>query len=266
MISLPLLKKEFRSNWKFLLVLSIVLSFYSSVIITMFDPDMASLLDGFSKNMPELMQAFGMSNAGTDFMGFVVSYFYGFFALIFPLIFVIAMSSRLLSKYIDNGSLAYLLATPNKRTTLLLTQFVFLWICLFVVACVLSGVGIFMVSLCFPDALDVGKYFLLNVNVFAIQFCIGSICFFISTVINDPRRALMFSIAFPVSFYIMHMLANLGGNMDFFKYLTVYTLYDPTGLIAQEQNAIFGLLGLFGIGFVLYALSLSFFKKRDLNV
>ncbi|MGE7787901.1 hypothetical protein [Lysinibacillus sp. NPDC096259] len=63
--------------------------------------------------MPELMSAFGMSNKGNTLIEFLSTYLYGFLLLMLPLVFIIMSANKLIMGYIDNGSTAYLIATPN---------------------------------------------------------------------------------------------------------------------------------------------------------
>lgn len=266
MLSLPLLKKEIKSNIKIFIIILFVLNFYSYVIITMFNPKLGELLEGFSKSMPQLMAAFGMTNPGTTLLAFLITYFYGFFALIFPLVFIIMLTNRLISKYVDNGSMAYLLASPNSRKRIVLTQMLCIWLFLALMILVVFCVGVLASHFLFPNALDIKNYFLANLNVLAIQFAISGICFFIACFMQDAKRAMSISIGVPVGFYLLQMVANLGGNMENFKYVTLYTLYNPADLIAGKTSAMISMLLLFAIGICFYTLAYHAFNKRDLNV
>ena len=39
---------------------------------------------------------------------------YGFLLVVFPMVFLILLANRLLTRYLDRGSIAFLLATPNQ--------------------------------------------------------------------------------------------------------------------------------------------------------
>ena len=65
--------------------------------------------------MPEIMSAFGMANTGSTLTEFLSNYLYGFLLLVFPMILEIILANKLVVKYVDIGSMAYLLSTPNSR-------------------------------------------------------------------------------------------------------------------------------------------------------
>ena len=50
--------------------------------------------------------------------------------MILPMVFSIMLANKLIMGYIDNGSMAYLIATPNTRFKIVLTQALFLIISL----------------------------------------------------------------------------------------------------------------------------------------
>ena len=121
-MNLTLFKRELQSNYKIFLMIFAVLLIYTSVVTSMFDPNLGQILQQFSQTMPELMSAFGMSNPGSTLIEFMASYLYGFIYVVFPLIFEIIVANKLVAKYIERGSMAYLLATPVSRQTIIRTQ------------------------------------------------------------------------------------------------------------------------------------------------
>lgn len=63
-MSLPLLRRELRANYKMILLFTAVITLYSTVIIAMYDPKLGASLNMMAESMPELFAAFGMTNAG----------------------------------------------------------------------------------------------------------------------------------------------------------------------------------------------------------
>ena len=87
MISMTLYKREMKGSVKLLVIFGAVITLYVSIIISMYDPEMMKMLDGFVDAMPELMAAVGMKANAADLLGFMVSYLYGFILLVFPILF-----------------------------------------------------------------------------------------------------------------------------------------------------------------------------------
>ena len=118
MINTTLLKKEFKSNYILLLIFLAVLSMYSCMIIAMFDPKLGDSLRAMAESMPQLFSAFGMADVGTTLLESIIGYLYGILFTAFPGVFIILLSNRLIARYVDNGSMAYLLSVPHKRSKL----------------------------------------------------------------------------------------------------------------------------------------------------
>ena len=128
-----LFKKELKSN--FLL--------YAATIIYMFDPEMADSLRQMTDSMPELFAAFGMATVGENLLEFVSNYLYGMIFLAFPAVHLVILGKRLVAGYVDDGSMAYLLATPKKRARIAWTQgAVMLVTCVLTVAVVAAAMAV----------------------------------------------------------------------------------------------------------------------------
>ena len=130
-MSLPLLRRELRANYKMILLFLAVITLYSTVIIAMYDPKLGASLDLMAESMPELFAAFGMTNAGATMLDFVANYLYGFILIAIPMLCLVLIAVRLVARYVDQGSMAYLLATPNTRGTIVTTQLFFILLCTF---------------------------------------------------------------------------------------------------------------------------------------
>ena len=68
----------------------------------------------------------------------------------------------------------------------------------------------------------------------------------------------------PVLFFLIRMLANMGGRLEKLKYATVFTLFDPTGLFRGDGAAYAGAAVLLALGLGFYALGTAVFSRRDL--
>ena len=85
-MSLPLLRRELRANYKMILLFLAVITLYSTVIIAMYDPKLGASLDLMAESMPELFAAFGMTNAGATMLDFIANYLYGFILIAIPML------------------------------------------------------------------------------------------------------------------------------------------------------------------------------------
>lgn len=266
MINLTLYKREMKGSIKLLVILVAVITLYVSIIVSMYDPEMMAMLDGFAEVMPELMASVGMTTGAADLLGFLISYLYGFILLIFPMVFCILRGNGLIAKYIDKGSMVSLVAAPVKRRVIAFTQMKVLTsgiLILVVFSAVLEAV---LAKISFPGELDMEGFLLLNVGLLCLQLFIGGICFLASCVFSDTRYSVGFGAGIPSLMYVLQMLANVGGDAEKAKYFTFFTLFDPTGIVAKDSNAIAGILVLLAGAVVLYLSGVVAFSKRDLHI
>ena len=117
-----LFRMEWKSAWKLLLIFILILAMYFSIMLTMFDPELGSALAQFEKLMPEMMAAVGMSGTAATLVDFFSTYLYGMIMIMFPFLFSVILSLRLLVKKVDNGSMTYLLSCGEKRSRVWMTQ------------------------------------------------------------------------------------------------------------------------------------------------
>lgn len=103
MFNKALFKLEWKTNYKILIIFCLILTMYTTIMISMYDPELGSALEVFSKSMPEIMAMVGMSGTPDTLVDFIAEYLYGFIMIVFPLIFGIILSLRLLVKRLIMG-------------------------------------------------------------------------------------------------------------------------------------------------------------------
>ena len=265
-MSIPLFKATLKANWKLLTIFIAVMIFYSLTIMYMFDPVVIDSMEAMLKLLPqELIKAFGYQLQVPSYVGFLASYFYGFLAVGFPTIFTVIVGYRLVGKMVDNGSMAYLVATPNSRIKIVLTQaIVFVLMLAFLVVSIVIA-GIIFSEIRFPGELEMEKFFLVNVTLFFYLFAISSISFLASCLFNDGKNAVLVGTSLPVGFLIFQMLSAQGDKLAMLKYFTLLTLYQPNEIIVAGYQP-WPMFALAMIGFVFYGLSLLIFKRRNLPI
>lgn len=266
MINGALYKRGIKGSIKLLVILGAVITLYVSVIISMYEPELAKLLDSYVDLLPELMAAIGMTAGATSLIGFMCSYLYGFILVIFPMLFCIFRGNGLVAKYVDNGSMVSLLAAPIKRRTVALTQAIVL----------ISGILLLMLYstilewVCaehyFPGELDKSTFLLLNVGLLCLHLFIGGICFLASCAFSDVKYSVGFGVGIPVIMYAAKMLVNMGGMGENAKYFTFFTLFNPEGIVAGEKGAIVEVLVLLIGGIILFISGITVFCKKDLHI
>lgn len=265
-MSKALFKMEVKANYKLFLLFAGILTLYVSVISAMYDPKLGNSLNEMAQSMPELFAAFGMSNPGTTLLEFLITYLYGFLFLLIPFLFTLILSYRLIAKDIDQGSMAYLLNTSYSRKQIFLTQLSVLVLSVFVLllyACSLIVVGC---EVMFQGELELLKFLVLNIGLFFLHLFLISLCYFFSCLCNEAKYAIGFGAGFGIVFFLLQMLSQVNDKIDWMKYLTPFTLFQPDALIHYEANGFAGILIFAFTSIVFMVFTLYRFKQKDLHL
>jgi ABC-2 type transport system permease protein len=216
--------------------------------------------------LPEGMRKLiGMENGINSLADYIAGEFYGMLFLIILMVYVILTSTRLMARLVDQGSMAYLLATPNSRVKIAATQaaVIITGLALIVAFTTLSGIAAseWLIS---GYELDVPSFITLNVLTFLIFLVIAGYCFFISSSFNDEKKALGISAGLTLFFYMLNMAGKLSEDTEWLLNFTLFKLYDPIKMINNETNALF-IGSMLGVGaLLLFGGSLIIFKRRNL--
>ncbi len=264
MISLPLFKRNMISAGKLAIIFLAVLTMYTTVIIYMFDPAMAEMLNQYQEMMPGIMSAVGMSGSTGTLIAFINTYLYGFIMLIIPMVFEIILINKFVMKYIDNGSMALLLATPNTRRKIIITQLVSTVLSIALLLAIITAIGLVSSTAMFPGELDIQKYLQLNISIFLLHLVISGIAFLAACLFNESKGYFALGAGLPILFYLIQMIANMGEKMDYLKYCTIFTLFPGDKIVAGSNGVLSSNLILAGIGILLYTVGAIRFTKKDL--
>jgi ABC-2 type transport system permease protein len=165
---------------------------------------------------------------------------------------------------VDRGSMAYLLATPNTRAKIVTTQGLYLAFSVSLLLALTAAVGIAFSEMIFPGEMDIPAFIKLNLVTIMLTLAISSICFFFSCIFNESKFSLAFGGGIPILFFIINMLKNIGGNNEWLKYLTLYSLFDANAIVTGQQELITVCLPFVAMTIVLYSLGIIIFSRRNL--
>ena len=257
MISLPLLKRNLAQTWKILLIILAAMTMYTTVIIYMYDPELAHMLNDYQQALPGMMTAVGMTGIAGNLTEFVHIYLYGFIMLVFPVIFLIILGNKLLAHYVDTGSMAVLLSTPNSRTRILVTQLLTLLLETALLIALITAIGIVSCESLFPGELDIPVYLKLNAALLLLHLMLGGIVFL-------PACIFIVGAGLLILFFLFQMLGNMGGDLEFFRYLTPFTLFPGEKIVSGQDGATGSCVIMAVIGAALYGSGAVCFGRKDL--
>ncbi len=266
MISIPLLKRNLRSGCKLMIPFIAILAMYSIMIIWMYDPELNKTLDQFKEIMPEMMAAVGMSGSTGTLTEFIHTYLYGFIMLFIPVIYVIMLANKFIMRYVDNGSIACILATANSRKTIILTQMVSISLLIVMLIAVATAIGVVSSAAMFPGELDMTKYLKLNGAIALFDLCVSGISLFAACFFNESRWYLAKGAGLPLVFYVIQMMANMGDKLENLKYVTIFTLMPGQDILDGTGNVALCCVLMAVIWLVLYVIGGCIFARKDLSV
>ena len=262
-----LLKATFKANYKVWIIMFAIMLMYSSIIISMYDPNSMEAWDSMLELLPvEILNAMNFNITEPTFLGYIAGYYYGFIIIMFPLIYSIIMGQRMIVRYVDNGSMSFLLATPISRKKIATTQAFYL----FISTCILLIVTALLIALfgalMFPGELEFLEFFLLNLNTIGLFVLISSITFAASAIFNDKSQAIGFGAGIPIFFFVIDMLAGVNEKLDFLKYFTIFSLFNTDRILKLNPMIYLNISILFISGLLIYYMGIRVFMKKDLHI
>lgn len=255
MFSLPLFKQSIKSNWVMWGAITVVMSLLCAQF---------SILEM------------------TQSMLFVI--FYGMMTTILPGIYCLVTANKLIASQVDRGSMAYVLSTPIKRSTVVFTQIVFLVTSLVAMFGIqtLVHIGVNAAkplsmslalgngSMIAPVAGNLTSLMILQVNLSALVVCIAlaAVCFMFSGVFNMSKYSIGLSGTFIGVNILANMLAMFGklgvDGLSNFKYLSICSFYDYQSVLLKTDTWATNMIYPVIIAIVAFVIGLIVFKKKDL--
>lgn len=231
-----------------------------------------SFLSTLPASVSDALEEIGQADLYTLIVG---SIFYKLAGLLLPIIYMIMVSNNLIAGQVDSGSMAYVLSTSTKRSTVVFTQAVYLIGSLFAMFSLTTITGCVCLSLVSEEIeLTYGKLILLNVGAFLVLLALSGLCFFTSCVFDRSKRSMAIGGGLSIFALVAAMLGLFGSPvipsvvrleaLNNFNYATIISLFDVISII-DGTNVFawkFVILGVAGIlGYVAGALR---FTKKDL--
>lgn len=224
-------------------------------------------LNDLIKSLPaSITSAFNLGSGFGTVEGFISGEYYGLLLVLIVAIFCILFSTQLMAKLVDQGAMAYLLATPTTRGRVALTQAIVLvsglvTIMAVTTLCGFAGYALFIGDL---SVFHGAAYLRMNLAALLLFFAVGGIAFLVSSLANDEKKALGISAILTFGFFSLDFIGKLSEKIDWLRSLTYFSLYDPSGIIAGKAEIGLAWTILVVIGVVAFAAGVMVFRRRDL--
>ncbi len=260
-----LLRRDAALAWRPFALIGAVLAMYAGVVTSMFDPELGESLRMMMEAMPQMFAAFGMASPGSTLAGFLANYLYGFLYIALPLVLILLLNSRFLVRWIDRGSMAWLLAAPLSRRRLAAVQAAALAGAVTLLCLWIAGLGLGFAAAMFPGELEMSRYAAMNLGLWALLQLLAALCFVAGCAVPDSRFATGTGGGICVLFVLVDMLAGMDEGWQTLRFFTPMTLFDPVGL-ADGTADLWPAAVLAGAALALYVLGIAVFRRRDLSL
>ena len=233
-----------------------------------------SIIEQFPENVTDALDEI----RGLDVFGLIIgSVFFKMAGLLLPIVYTIMTATNLIAGQVDSGSMAYVLSTPTKRTTVVFTQACYLVSSLFCMYLLTTLTGVIcLAAIAGSEVVTVtyGEMVLLNLGAFVTIFAISGICFLASAWFNRSKQATTWGGGLSMFFLVAVILGLFGSSviptairidaMKYFNYFTIISLFDSLSILGGTLTYLWKFAILFAIGIVCYAVSVVRFNKKDL--
>lgn len=231
-----------------------------------------SFLSTLPEEVSDALEEIGQADLYTLIVG---SIFYKLAGLLLPIIYMIMASNNLISGQVDSGSMAYVLSTSTKRSTVVFTQGVYLIGSLLAMFSLTTATGCVCLSLVTEDVeLTYGNLILLNAGAFLVLLALSGLCFFTSCWFDRSKRSMAIGGGLSIFALVAAMLGLFGSPvipsvvrldaLNNFNYATIISLFDVISII-DGTDAFIGKFVVLGVaGLLGYVIGSIRFTKKDL--
>lgn len=266
-MNMSLFKANLRSQSKNFFSYALGSLLYLWILIWVF-PSIVST-EGVNKlidSMPEsLLKATGLTGGIQEFNSFLAGEYYGLVFVLLLMIFSVTVSTQLVAHHVDKGSMAYLLTTPVSRTKVAFTQAITLVSGLLIIVLVTYVGGLIGVTWFLGDH-EINHELFLKMNLVGglLFLVVCSYSFFFSCIFNDEKQSLGASAGLTIFFYGIDMVGKLSEDFEWLRNFSIFNLFRPQEIVSGNYDVGIVSIVLFSVAVLIFAISITVFKKRDL--
>ena len=260
-------KRELKLNFKSFLIWSLILIAMFLAVFLVYPYIMTSEnIDMLNEMMkvfpPEILKAFNMDISEIDTAygwlkteGFI-------FILLITGVFSGTLGSNIVLKEESDKTIEYLHNLPVTRTKIVTSKI--LCALTYIISMILI-IGVFnYIGLSISGDINQKQYLLLSISPLFVSLVIFSICLFISTFTHKTKKTLGISLGIVFASYFLQILAELSKEVEFFKYITPFTLADTRNIITNSTINLLCIIISLTITTLLLVLSIYKYNKKEL--
>ena len=261
-----LFKYEIKSNYNLFFIFIALLTMYITIINSMFNPELGSILNEMAESMPQFFALFGMLNMGTSLVEFYITYLYGFILIVIPLVFYFILVNNLLAKHTDKQTLAYFLNTGYSRKQIIVNQIVILLISHLLVTVYITGLMILVGHLSYPSEVIVSDILQLNGYLFLLHLSLSSFALLCGSYFNDLKYSVGIPAVSIIFFVLLKMLTQVSDRISLIKYFNPLSLFNPNLVVSADLTYLVYAMLLLVSSLSFLCLAIKIFVLKDLHL
>ena len=276
LFSRPLFGQNMRTYWFFVLAVVLIMSMMSGVVTIAIDAIQSELAGDLNGEMLEKM---GLEIPHMDPSVILDTMYYKVIVLIPIFLLVVVASNALIASQVDDGSMAYILATPTERRAVAFTHMIFMLVVPLLIMGIVCGVKCALNEQIIGDV-DWEATVVKFAGMYVLVEAVSAVCYLGSCLFNRSSRALTFGGGITVWCFIASLLGVFGSDklvemgvgiteLDIFNQLTLVGLLDITAMETVGSDMVnydflwkLGILA--GIAAVAYGAGVLRFCRKDL--
>jgi len=259
--------RELKANLRSLLIWGVVAILFISIAITKFaayegNPEILEILN----SMPSaLVEAFQMN-------AFNLTTIEGFYAVMFTYFSLMATisaamwGSDIITKEERDKTVEFTLTLPVTREKLVTSKILAAMVNCIVFLIIIWVASLVAVAPYEPDS-DFYDFLLLSmVSLFIIQMVFLSIGIFLGCSMKQYKRAGAVAISLLLGTYFLSIISSLNENLEFLKYLSPFTYFDPATLLNESVIDVGYVFLCLGIIVVFTVAGYMTYGRRDMYI
>jgi len=249
MIDIPYLRYTVRSNIRFAVAITAVLSVFLIVICSFFDPDKTAI--------PGILD-------GTTLNQMLANSYYALMGVLFPIIYSIIVGNALIAKKVDDTSMSAFLSTPVSRRDIAITSGFYFAVSHLLIWTFITVLGLIIGIFFHSDYFDASQFVTINIGAFLFQLMVSGICFFASCTFNTSKNSIAVGAGIPLICFVISLLRKFSDGLEFLRFFTINSLFDATAIINGDDMWTFIVMGLIAVA--LYVGGVVIFTRKDLPI
>lgn len=180
--------------------------------------------------------------------------------------FILTVCTRVLVGEIDRGTADLLLTLPISRSAIYASVSV-VWMAAGVPLCLAPLAGVYLGQRFFPlwEPVEMGRFPVLCVNLYALYLAIGCVTGFVSSTSSRRGTAIAVVLTALVASFLLDFLVALWPALGQVAFLGLLHYYEPLPYVREGRVPWGDLAALGGIAAVSWTAGLLCFRRRDVN-